>query len=178
MNHCKRCKIETENKYLCSACRRLQYRGAKCVDCGCDACGVRCQQCAVENQKKILSERPSNVKCADCGVTIWRNRTRCSTCYAKQQAGIKKKRSGLQFVRTATGRCKQCGAKIATSECIECAMAARKDQQLKTIKDLRHEINAVRNQQCDQSVATEDTRRKSTQVRGFLHHPDILSPTD
>lgn len=178
MNRCKRCKTETENKYLCSACRRLQYRGAKCVDCGRDACGIRCQPCSVENNKKLFTERPSNIKCADCGVPIWRNRTRCGICHAKQQAEVKKKRSGLQFVRTATGRCKHCGAKITTRECIECAVASRKEIHKQLKREVDSEIGRIRKQRCDQSKYAKDAGRKSAKVSGFLHHPDIIQSAD
>ena len=180
MNHCKRCKTETENKYLCPECRRLQYRGAKCVDCGGDSCGIRCQPCAAENQRKLFAERPSNVKCADCGTLILRNRhrTRCGGCHRKHQAEIMKRRSGLQFVKTATGRCKHCGAKITTRECIECAVASRKEIHKQLKKEVDNEIGRIREQQRNKPKSAKDTRRKPAKISSFLHHPDIIQSTD
>ena len=119
------------------------------------------------------------MKCSICGKPLVKRQLNyCSrTCQYKyrrisdRQSLLEKQR---RYATVKEHRCSTCGGKITTKHCFACDMQARQDERLELERHLKSENTRIRDRFGNQPEPTEATGREPAQIRGHLHHPDII----
>ena len=120
--------------------------------------------------------------CLICGASMPRSRTSlcsvtCRSRYMKQRRAHYKELDS-RYATVKQHRCGTCGAKIDTKHCYACDMQARQDERLILERHLKSENTRLRERFGSESESTEALGGEPAQIRGHLHHKDIIESTD
>lgn len=183
MNKCQKCGKKTSNTKLCTHCKRGYKFKNNCIGCGTECSGLRCRNC-----NRLFMVGRTAVKavgqCDDCGKTISEAAKRCRACAnkaCKQGKPMEGRHNGGWHRSSKVNRCPGCGARIDTKRCYGCEIREKKQHEMEMRRHTRGQENAIQGlpeSPRHQPESIETTRRKSSQVRSFLHHPDVIQSAD
>lgn len=123
------------------------------------------------------------MKCNICGKPLVKRQLNyCSRACQYKYRRISDRQSLLEkqrrYATVKEHRCPTCGGKIATKHCYACDMQARQDERLILERHLKSENTRLRERFGNQPESIEATGGEPAQIRGHLHHPDIIESTD